>query len=498
MSYLGLDVGTSGCKAVVFDAGGRPLALARREYPVLTPREGWAELDSAEVCDHCFAVIRQAVEAAAADPVRAMCISSQGEAFTPVSAGGQVLRNAMVSSDSRATLLAESWSASFGRQELYRITGHTAHPMFTLFKLLWLKENEPHIWSAVRQFLCFEDLLHQRLGLEPAMSWPLAGRTMLFNVRTHAWDDGILDAVGLRRDQLSRPLASGEIVGRIPPAVARPLALPDGVLVVAGGHDQTCAALGAGVTREGRAMYATGTVECLCPAFAAPRFSDELFKSNLCTYNFTLPEMFTTVAFSLTGGNLLQWFRDQWGRQEMAAARAAGTDAYTLLLAQLPAEPTNLLVLPYFTPSGTPYFDARTPGAILGLRLTTRREQVLRALLEGVALEMRLNIEILDRAGIRIDQLIASGGGARSRALTQLKADVLNKPITVLPVTETGCLGAALLAQAADCGVSPRTLADQRVQPCDQVEPDPARAACYQERFARYQELYPLLRGLSI
>jgi xylulokinase len=200
------------------------------------------------------------------------------------------------------------------------------------------------------------------------------------------------------------------------------------------------------------------------------------------------------VAFSLTGGNLLRWFRDQWAQAEQDEARRTGADPYDLLLREMPSEPTDLTVLPYFTPSGTPYFDADVPGAILGLRLSTTRGQVLRALLEGVAMEMRLNVEILDRAGLRIREFLAIGGGAKNRALTQLKADVLDRPITTLAVTEAGCLGVALLACAADTGAKPQDLAGTWVKRQDVVEPDPKRAKVYREKFGVYQTVYPCMK----
>jgi xylulokinase len=319
----------------------------------------------------------------------------------------------------------------------------------------------------------------------------------MFDVRTHDWDDRILDRVGIPRDRLARPLPSGAVVGTIPPGVARHLALPDGVSVVTGGHDQVCAALGAGVTVEGRAMYATGTVECICPAFDEACFTDRLFRSNLCTYDHAVEGMYATVAFSLTGGNLLKWFRDEWAPREVQQAAATGTDPYDLLMAMMPAEPTRLLALPYFTPSGTPHFDADTPGALLGLRLTTTRGEVLRGLLEGVAFEMRLNLDIIEESGVLIGELIASGGGAKSRVLTQLKADVIGKPVHTLTVTETGCFGAALLARAAHTGTPVRELADRLVARADCVEPDPDRAAFYTERFAAYRRIYPALRSIQ-
>ncbi|MHC4403331.1 MAG: FGGY-family carbohydrate kinase [Planctomycetota bacterium] len=496
MSYLGVDVGTGGAKAAAFDSQGRPLALAYREYPLLSEQPGWAELDSAEVLDACTEVIEEAARACRHDPVRGLGISCQGEAFTPVGPGGEIMGGAMVSSDARAASIADQWSRQFGALRLYELTGHTAHPMFTLFKLLWLRDHRPKVWDSAERFYCFEELLHARLGLEPAISWPLAGRTMLFNVCAHQWEEEILSAIGLEASRLARTVPSGTVVDTIPASAADALGLPNDVLVVAGGHDQPCGALGAGVVRPGLAMYATGTVECITPAFDRPIFAEGLFRSNLCTYDHALQGMYTTVLFSLTGGNLLRWFRDEWGAAECQEARRTGADPFDLLIDRMASEPTGLVVLPYFTPSGTPYFDAHVPGAILGLRLTTTRAEVLRALLEGVAMEMRLNVDILEQAGLPVDQFRAIGGGAKSPALTQLKADVLGRPVTTLAVTEAGCLGAAMLACAAHAGASLQDLVETWVQTTSVVEPDRRRAPVYSERFEAYKDVYPALKRL--
>jgi len=497
MSYMGLDVGTTGCKAVVFDEHGHQLTSAYREYPVLSPQDGWAELDSAQVAGSCLAVIKEAAHSSAADPVRGLGISSQGEAFTPIGPNGEMLGNGMVSSDTRAAEIVDRFSREFGEKKLYEITGHTPYPMFTLFKLLWLRENRPDVWRNAAKFYCFEELIHYHLGLEPAISWPLAGRTMLFDVRKHEWSAEILDSVGLDRSRLARTLPSGAVVGTVPPEVARELGLPEGVIVVTGGHDQTCGALGAGVASPGRAVYATGTVECITPAFTEPIFSDELFRNNLCTYDFTAKGMYTTVAFCLTGGNLLKWFRDEFAQAEVAEAKKLDISPYELILRDMPEEPSKLLVLPYFTPTGTPYFDTEVKGAILGLRLTTSRAEILRGLLEGVALEMRLNMDILDRSGIEVSELIAIGGGARNAKWTQLKADVLNKPISIAAVTEAGCLGVAMLARAADTGEDLESLVRGWVRITDVVRPNAAKSALYAERFETYLRLYPSIKTLS-
>ena len=496
-SYMGVDIGTSGCKAVVFDKAGRQVALAYREYDLISLQPGQAELDCDEVLEKCFEVMAEAAGSLEPQSVRGLGISCQGEAFAPIDSGGGVLSNAMVSSDIRAEQYTQKWTRQFGPKKLYQITGHTAHPMFSLFKLLWLRDHHPAIWSQAVKFFCFEDMLQSRLGLDPAIGWSLAARTMLFDVRAQKWSKEILEAVGLRCDQLARPLPAGAVVGRIEAAIAEGLSLAPGAVVVAGGHDQPCGALGAGATRPGVAMYATGTVECITPAFEKAVFAENLQVNNLCTYHHAAPGLYATVAFNLTGGNILKWFRDEFGALEVAEAERTGVNVYQLLLEVAGDKPSNLLVLPYFTATGTPYFDPRASGAILGLRLTTTRGQIIRGLLEGVAMEMRLNLEILSAAGCEVNELRAIGGGAKSDRWTQLKADVLGRPITVLNITEAACLGVAMLARAADTGELVLDLAARWNKPVSQKQPDPKAAEHYRNRFEFYKQLYPALKDLS-
>jgi xylulokinase len=494
--WLGLDIGTSGCKAVVFDDAGAVRARAYREYPVLSAQPGWAQLDSRHVLGECEAVVLEAATSAGAGGVRAMAVCCQGEAFTPLDGHGRPLAHAMVSSDARASSIADDWSQTFGRDRLYQITGHTPHPMFSLFKLLWLKQHEPQVWREAKQFLCFEDLWAHHVGLPPAMAWSLAGRTMLFDPVRHEWSGAILGALELSPDRLARPLPSGERVGQIPLDACRRLGLADHALLVAAGHDQPCSALGGGVTAPGAALYSLGTVECLCPAFAQPVRSATLCRANLCTYDFTLPHMSTTVAFSLTGGNLLRWFRDEWSAMERHEAQAGGGEVYELILRQMPAEPSSVLALPYFTPSGTPHFDTRTPGAVVGLRLHTRRGDVLRGLMEGIALEMRVNLELLSASGIEVRELRAAGGGSGSRALLQLKADVLQRPIHRLAMHDAGCLGAAALACAAAQGADARDVVRQWVREVELIAPQPRWAEHYESRLRQYRALYEAMASL--
>ena len=495
---MGVDIGTSGCKAVVFDSSGQQLAAANREYDIIFSDDGGAELNSDEVIKKCFEVIKECTKAVIPNSIKGLGISSQGEAFTAIGLNNEFLSNAMVSSDLRSQPYLNKFLHKFGEEKLYKITGHTAHPMFTIFKLLWFKDNKPELWKRIKYFLCFEDLLQFRLGLAPKISWSLAGRTMLFDVRNHRWDPEILNAIELSQEQLAKPASSGKIIGKVNAKIASNLGLSRDTFVVTGGHDQSCNALGAGVIEEGIAMYTTGTVECITPIFKKLIFSDELQNNNICIYDYVIKDIYTTVVFNLTGGNILKWFRDEFGAVEVAKAKLDGTDAYELLLDHVGAKPSSLLVLPYFTPSGTPYFDTETKGAIFGLRLSTHRGEIIRALLEGITFEMRLNLEILENSGCKIRELRAVGGGAKSAIWTQLKADVMNKIITTLNVKEAGCCGAAMLACAADKKAPISELAKKWIKPLSTVYPQPENKDWYDGRFEIYRKLYKTVKEISI
>jgi xylulokinase len=385
----------------------------------------------------------------------------------------------------------------FGEEKLYHITGHTPHPMFSLFKLIWIKENSPEIWAKAYRILCFEDLLQFRLGIiNPSMGWPLAGRIMLFDVVNHSWNKEILDKTGVRKEQLFVPLPSGTIADIVKREIAQKLNLSENTFIVTGGHDQPCSALGAGAIEHGIAVYASGTVGCIIPAFDKPVFTDELRKNNMCTYDHTAPGIYATVAFSLTGGNILKWFRDEFGDAEVEQAKKTNADPYEILLKKMQEEPSRLFVLPYFTPSGTPYFDVSVKGAILGLDLSTTREEIMKSLLEGVAFEIRLNLDILRQSGYEVKDLRVIGGGSRSLKHVQLKADVIGMPINILDITEAGCMGGAILARAALTKQSVSQIVKNWIRPVSQVKP--GNHDFYKHKFNTYKKLFPALKKLSL
>ena len=482
---MGVDVGTTGVKAVVFDESGKLLSRAYEEYPLLFPFPGACELDSRTVIDAALRVIKSAAAQAGA-PVRAIGIASQGEAFTPLDADGRMLGNIMTSSDTRAQSLVQPWSEAFGQERLYRNTGHTAYPMYSLFKLLWLKQNQSDVWARASKFLFCEDLLAYVLTGETRTDYTMAARTMMFDVAKKQWSPEILDAIGLSADQLPEVVPSGGIVGTVKPAIG----LGSDVKVAVCGHDQPVGALGCGAAAPGMAAYSIGTVECICPAADRLILSPELMAANLATYPHVLPNTYTTVAFNVTGGSVLKWVRDNFATEEASEALGKGEDPYDRIIAAASDEPANVILLPHFGPTGTPHFDAHGAGALFGLKLSTSRAEVLRAVLEGITYEMKWNAAILEESGFGLTELRAIGGGAKNETWMQIKADILGIPLTTMRVTEATCMGAALLAGH---GAGIIDVSAPWAEPIRTFEPRREFAGLYEERFALYKELYQSL-----
>jgi len=498
MSLLGLDVGTTGCKAIIFDLQGRILGQGYQEYPLIYPQPGWAELDS----DGVWAATGQAIRAASeqagrADPVRALAISTQGEAVTPIDRQGRALANTIVTFDSRTIPQSEWWEATLGRQAIFQISGQPLHPMYTINKIMWWKQHRPELYQQAWKFLCYGDLTSYRLGADPGIDYSMACRTMAFDLHQERWSEQILDLAGVEAGRLATPAPSGTVIGKVSRAAADELGLPVGAAIVTGGHDQPCGALGAGIIEPGVAMDATGTVECITPAFDHPVLTDAMLQYNYPCYCHVAPGMYVALAFNFTGGSLLRWYRDVLGKQERDEAEVSGLDVYHIMLGLAADGPSSVFVLPHFTVTGTPWLDNYAKGAILGLSLATSKGDLIKGMLDGITYEMRLNLDYLAEAGVQINKLRAIGGGAKSAIWLQLKANIFNRPVYVLSVSEAACLGAALLAGVA---VGEYREVDQAVAATVQVtesyQPEPAQVARYQERYQIYRQIYPTLKDL--
>lgn len=497
MSLMGIDVGTTGCKAVAFDHDGKILASSYREYPLVTPNPGWFELDSRQVWEDITTVIREVAGKTASDPITAFSVSCQGEAVTPVDADGNMLDNAAVSFDGRTAGLVSWWEENVGGQKIFQTTGQPLASLFTALKVMWIRENKPEVFKKADKFLGYEELVYHQCGLEPVTDYSLAGRTMLFDVQKQAWSEEMLGHVGLTPNHFAKAVPSGTVVGTISDAAAKHLGLPKGVVAVTGGHDQPCQILGCGVIKPRVGAYGLGTVECVAPSFSELVLNDTMLKSNLCCYHHAFPGLYISLVYNYTGGVLFRWVRDQFGAEEAREAEASGRDVYDILTEKAPKEPTSLLVLPHFTTTGTPHFDNHSRGAIMGLTLDTTKEDIVRAALEGVTYELRLCLDLLEEAGVAVDELRATGGGAKSDYWLQIKTDIMNRPLMVPAVSEAGCLGCSILSGVAtDVYASTQEAVDHLVKIDRTYEPNEANAKRYAEQLELYKEIYPNNKSL--
>ena len=431
MSILGVNIGTTHCSAAVYETDGTLVCHGVQGYPLTHPTPGAIELDAEQV----MRSVRAAIVAAMGgvhdrDTITAMSISVQGEAVTPVDQTGHVLAPTLTTFDRRPETEVAWLEDRMGRVWLQQITGLPLHAMYTLPKILWWQRRHADVFKRTARFLCFGGLFLQRLGLEPVMDYSLGGRTLAMDLREKRWSGEILEAVGLAVNLLPRLQPAGKMLGTIPERIARKYGLPAGVKVVLGGHDQACAALGCGVMQAGEAMDATSAVESLVTALAEPIINDEMLQSGYGCSPHIVPDRYITLAYNFTGGSLLRWYRDIFGEVEAEEARVSGLHFFEILVGKASSGPSPVLVLPHFAMAGTPWLDAQARGAMVGLTLTTTKAEIIKGMLDGLAYEMRLNIDRLAQAGVEINQLRVVGGGSSSPTWLQLKANIYHLPVS--------------------------------------------------------------------
>lgn len=497
MALIGLDVGTSGCKCTIFDLDGKIRAAAHKEYGTVKPGPGLFELDPGTVWESVKYVIGSAVSRYQGDKITALCISSFGESAVPVDKDGKILHNSLLYTDLRGDEQTERLQQKLGLEEIMKLTGIPAHPMYTIGKVMWFKENLPEIYKKTWKFLLYEDFILLKLGGVPAIDYSLASRTMAFNVTEKTWAKEILDAAGVEDDIFSPVVPSGTVVANIKKSVADELGLPSNLLLVTGGHDQACAAMGAGIIREGLAVDGMGSTECITPAFARPVINAEMLNYKFACVPHAVKGMYITYAFSFTGGALLKWYRDNFAGHERLEAEARGISVYSLLDAKAAVRPTGILVLPHFAGAGTPYMDTAAQGAIVGLNLDVTAGELYRAMLEGVTYEMLYNIDSLASAGVEIRELRAVGGGAKSDLWLQLKADIMGRKVATVSVNEAGTTGTAILAGIAT-GVygSVEEAVERLVKVEKEFYPDERNHRIYAEYYQKYKRMYQAVKEI--
>lgn len=493
MSILGIDVGTSGCKSAVFSEAGELLSLAYEEYDYLHPHPGWAELDVPAVWAQVKRTIGKAVAGAGGAPVRALCVSSMGEAVVPVTARREIVGPSLLNFDARGDEYLPELGARMPVERLYRVNGNTLGSPYTLTKLKWLKEHQPDLYRRAAAFLHWSGFVSHMLGAEPCVDYTLANRTLLFDIEREDWSDELLGWAGLDRDKLPPTVPSGQVIGAVSRASAAELGLPVGVPIVSGAHDQCCNAVGCGVIEAGRAMYGMGSYLCMVPVFSRRPEPAQMIERGLSTEHHAVPGQFVSFIYN-QGGVLVKWFRDTFARVEHLRAAEAGQSLYPALFSEIPAGPSSVMVLPHFTTTGPPHFIHDSSGVIAGLKLETTRGEILKGIVEAATFYLRECFESLPGAGIEISELYAAGGGSQSDPWVQLSADILGRPFIRSQMHEAGALGAAILAgTGSGLFSSLRDGVDAMVRLEQRFEPDPARQRLYTERFAAYRSFAPAM-----
>lgn len=492
---MGIDVGTTGCKAAVFSADGNCIAHAYREYHILHKQAGWAELDSAEVLENVKDVIRQtALATRPKDPVTALSISSLGEAMTPISRKGKILGTSILSSDIRGADLLTAALNDFDQASFYQINPNILGPNYSLPKLLWIKKHDPDLYARADYFLPWADLVAFKLGCDPITSFSLANRTLLFDIRRDDWSDKLLALSGIDRKKLPVPRPSGTIVGTVSPQAAEEFGLNKGTQVVLGGHDQCCNALGAGAVEAGSAVCGIGSFECITPVYDHIPDQNYMLGCGLNVEHHIIAGRYVSFLYN-QGGLLVKWFRDTFAAADLRSGNDRN-NIYDQLTAEMPVEPTRLLVLPYFDMTGPPDYVTNASGVIAGLKTSTKRGEILKAIMECETFYFLDSLKALKKIGIDVARITATGGGARSDQWLQIKADILGIPVSRPVNAEAGVLGAALLAGLATGIFSQVSEGIGRFVRTDRVfEPNRERNMIYQERSKIYRKFFPTMRS---
>lgn len=486
--FLGLDLGTSGCKLIAFDCLGTAIGHAARGYRQKIEDEIFHTLDLESVWANAVACFQELDARSLDGRVRTLSISALGEAFVLVNAAGKPLHPAPVSTDMRGLAAVDALNTRIGTERLARLTGHPPSPIHTIYKLMWMKEHTPEVLQDGVLCLCFHGYALTQLGLPPAIDRSFAARLMLLDVATDRWSPELLDAAGLTEDQLPPVVQSGTHLGRIPDQVAASLRLPGGVEVVAGAHDQPMGALGAGVIEPGSAMYAIGTTEAMVVPLR--KLDTMLALRNFPVYAHAAPGLFVSLIGSQSGGRVIAWLHDMMGRESQ--------DIGELLAEAAPIRDTSPMLLAHFSGSGTVLNDARSQAAVHGLGLETTRGDLVASFLEGITMEQAISLDHLVEATGALQDVRAIGGGTRSDAWLQMKADILGCPVTRMAVNDAPCLAGAILGRATieeAADIAP--VVEAMVHSDRRFEPRPEMHERHVRRKATYESLYGALRPFN-
>jgi xylulokinase len=485
---MGVDLGTSSTKTVLIDESGHMLALAAREYPVDTPRPGWAEQDPEAWLAAAIATMAEALAKGEVSPgdVCGIGLSGQMHGTVCLDRTGRALLPAIIWADQRSAKQVARVYRDVGAARLGAWTGNPLATGFMLATWLWLCDEMPDEAGATAHLLLPKDYLRYRLTGELGTEPSDGSSTLMFDTAGRRWSEPLLDALGIDQGLLPPVCESADIGGRLKPAMAARIGLPAGTPVVCGGSDQALQALGHGVVEPGIVSCTIGTGGQLFAPAPAPAYDPELRLHLFCH---ALPERWHLEAAILAAGLSLRWLRDNvlegWSYADLADSAA-----------RMPPGSERLFFLPHLAGERTPHMDPQATGAFIGLTLRHRREHLARAVMEGVVFALRQGLDLMLRQiGVSVDRIVASGGATAHPLWLQLQADIFDRPIYRTETVEAAAVGAALLAGVgtgvyADAPEACRRTVNWRGEV---IEPVPENVEKYRAAYETYCLIYPAL-----
>lgn len=501
---IGLDYGTGGAKVLAASADGRILHTGYEEYPQFHDRPGYSEHDAGRYWDATMRLLGEATKALGSrrHDVTAIGVSCALPSLVVVDRSGEPVARAINLMDRRATDEVEEVKRLVGEDTLLRVSGNRVEDHPGIVNLLWIKRNRPELWEQVAQGLTIDGFITMRLTGRPTLNRSCAAfMGVAYDLRRCELDEGVLETIGVPRAKLPELVDCEEIVGEVLPDVARELGLPEGVKVVGGQVDCNAAWIGGGATKPGDFQINLGTCGVIGVVHEDKAFIDSeagRLAVNI-PYTTDVRNVYSAVAVTMTGGQVLRYLRDVVGGVERSTAATLGLDAYDLLTleaSKVPAGCEGLLALPYFMGERTPLWDSNARAAYVGLSLHHGRGHLIRAMLEGVAYALRWALDVVRSGDLVVKEpLVFNEGGAKSELWRRVVTDILGVETAVLDRGGGAALGDAILA-GVGAGVLPDFQAASRF--CDvgqHLVPDRSVAAVYDEGYRTFQEVYRSLRG---
>ena len=491
MNYLCIDVGTTCCKCQLFSESGDILEYLSEEYGFLH-MDGRNYIDTEKIQEHLGAMISAISQK---HDVSSVCISSLGESFVLLEKDDGLLFPPMLYTDERGEVEAQEISNAVGKENAFKNSGVLPHSMYSISKLLWIKKHHGELYAKADKLLLVGEYIGYLLTGKRVIDYSLASRTGVFDIEKLEFSKDMLNALDVPYSLFSTPMRAGTVVGNIKKDVADRLGLKRDAVLILGSHDQICTSLGAGLLSAGDAVDGMGTVECITTLFSQKTDNITMGNQGYPCVPYAVEGLYCTYILNYSCGSTVNWFR-----KKIMHGYSGGEENnfFEYIEKEMPDTPTELLLLPYFGGASTPYQDISAKGAILGLTTETTDAELYKSIMEGTAMEMRLNAEVVKDYGIEISNLVATGGGANSTKWLQIKADIQNLPIKVLRSSEGGLCGCAMLSALGMKKVSNLSEAKQIfVKYTKEFLPTRTGHSDYEPKYQKYKKLYQTVKEIN-